>query len=445
MEQLKRWLRIAAIFCFANILLIFGEVLNAPLWVNGVCAGGLLLHFIWFNIRPMHADTKQRRLRVLIGGYEISLVSFAVVMLETVLYAVLLLTKAIPVPGLLLNLLLFVPAVFILLINGYFRLIFTSTRLRVVWRILLLVFWWVPIVDIFIFRKTLKTVYSEYNFGLAREKLDEIHQENEDCLTKYPLLMVHGIFFRDWQHINYWGRIPQALSSCGAKIFYGGQQSAAPVAQSAGELAENLKKILTETGAEKVNIIAHSKGGLDSRYMISNLGMAEHVASLTTINTPHRGCVFAKSLMDSLPKRFIAHLEKRYNSIFRLLGDTRPDFLGGVMDLRSDVCEEFNRQVPDVEGVVYQSIMSTMGSPKSAGFPLNFTWRLVKKYDREPNDGLVASSSAPWGDFLGEYTVKGKRGISHGDVIDMLWEDIPGFDIRELYIGIVKGLKARGL
>lgn len=40
-----------------------------------------------------------------------------------------------------------------------------------------------------------------------------------------------------------------------------------------------------ETGCEKVNIIAHSKGGLDSRYAISRLGMDQYTASLTTINS----------------------------------------------------------------------------------------------------------------------------------------------------------------
>lgn len=101
-------------------------------------------------------------------------------------------------------------------------------------------------------------------------------------------------------------------------------------------------------------------------------------------------------------------------------------------------------QTPDVDGVYYQSVMSTMRSPKSAGFPLNLTWRLVNRYDRQENDGLVTRSSAEWGHFLGNLTVPGRRGISHGDVIDLMREDIAGFDVREFYIGLVRGLKERG-
>ncbi len=78
------------------------------------------------------------------------------------------------------------------------------------------------------------------------------------------------------------------------------------------------------------------------------------------------------------------------------------------------------------------------------GFPLNLTWHLVNKYTKEPNDGLVAASSAGWWNFLGSVTVNGKRGISHGDVIDLKREGIDGFDVREFYINIVRGLKETG-
>src|SRR5207245_6473457 len=52
--------------------------------------------------------------------------------------------------------------------------------------------------------------------------------------------------------------------------------------------AQFREQILRWTG-EPVNLIAHSMGGLDARYMITHLGMAEHVRSLTTVSTPHRG------------------------------------------------------------------------------------------------------------------------------------------------------------
>ena len=70
---------------------------------------------------------------------------------------------------------------------------------------------------------------------------------------------------------------------------------------------------------EKVNIIAHSKGGLDARYMISKLNMGEYVASLTMISSPHRRCKFvyiACKIPDNIDK-FIA---KFFNKYYRFNG-----------------------------------------------------------------------------------------------------------------------------
>ena len=126
-----------------------------------------------------------------------------------------------------------------------------------------------------------------------------------------------------------------------------------------------------------MNIIAHSKGGLDSRWAITRLGLAPQVASLTTVNTPHRGCVFAQHLLGTMPKGLVAWIARRYNTLFHTLGDTSPDFLGGVKDLTRQSCLAFNEAVPDAPGVLYQSVTSAMRRASSAGFPLNITWHFV--------------------------------------------------------------------
>ena len=77
-------------------------------------------------------------------------------------------------------------------------------------------------------------------------------------------------------------------------------------------------------------------------------------------------------------------------------------------------------------------------------FPLNFTYRLVKYFDGE-NDGLVGEKSFKWGaSFEMLRNTNPKRGISHGDVIDLNRENIKGFDIREFYVQLVSGLREKG-
>ena len=269
-----------------------------------------------------------------------------------------------------------------------------------------------------------------------------MRKESEICKTKYPIVMVHGIFFRDWMFINYWGRIPNELIKNGAQIYYGLQQSSNSISKSSLELKETIIKIINETGCEKVNIIAHSKGGLDSRYAISCLGLSDYVASLTTINTPHRGCKYVDFLLNKLPDKFKILVARKYNSTFIKLGDRNPDFLAGVKDLTVEKCTEFNKKVKDSDGVLYQSVTSKMKNMFSAGFPLNIGYVLAKFFDGD-NDGLVGVASAEWGDFLGVLSTD-KKGISHGDVVDLTRQDIIGYDVCEFYVDLVKKLKERG-
>jgi len=94
--------------------------------------------------------------------------------------------------------------------------------------------------------------------------------------------------------------------------------------------------------------------------------------------------------------------------------------------------------------VIYQSVGSHAIRSKSGRFPLNLSYPLVKKYDGD-NDGLVALTSASWGESFTVLHPTGKRGITHADVIDLNREDIPGFDVREFYVQLVHKLKERGL
>ena len=126
------------------------------------------------------------------------------------------------------------------------------------------------------------------------------------------------------------------------------------------------------------------------------------------------------------------------------LGDHDPDFLAAVYDLTSENCRKRNEAVHDDPGVYYQSVGSVLRKASTGQFPLNFTYRLVKYFDGE-NDGLVGDSSFKWGStFQMLRNSNPKRGISHGDVIDLNRENIKGFDVREFYVQLVSGLREMG-
>lgn len=326
---------------------------------------------------------------------------------------------------------------------GIIRIYVSSRQLGIKWRVIGILCGWIPVVHLIVLGKLISLASGET--VLENEKIinDKARQADRVCATRYPILMVHGVFFRDFRYLNYWGRIPAALEANGATIFYGNHQSAASVADSGREIADRIQQILKETGCGKVNIIAHSKGGLDSRYAISKLGMAPYVASLTTINTPHRGCEFADYLLGKIPEKQQQTVANAYNSALKKLGDTNPDFIAAVTDLTASACENLNRELPDPQGVYIQSTGSCMKKPSGGRFPLNTTNAFVKQFDGE-NDGLVGYESFKWGSNFIYLKPQGRRGISHGDVIDLNRENIDTFDVREFYVELVSDLKRRG-
>ena len=189
-----------------------------------------------------------------------------------------------------------------------------SSQLRMKTRVLGILFAWIPILNIVMLIIIIHTADKEYRFEKKKYDLDQSRREQKICSTKYPLLLVHGVFFRDFEHLNYWGRIPKELEENGASVYYGNHNSASPVAESAEQLKKRLFEIVGETGCGKVNIIAHSKGGLDARYLLSDPEAARHVASLTTINTPHRGCRFADYLFEKTSEKFKKTLADKFIS-----------------------------------------------------------------------------------------------------------------------------------
>ncbi|GFI36077.1 triacylglycerol lipase [Lachnospiraceae bacterium 50-23] len=328
--------------------------------------------------------------------------------------------------------------------NGILRVYLTSAQIGFKWRVIGIVCGWIPVVHIAVLVKIIRMASEEWRFEGGKLLKAQERADERLCATRYPLLLVHGVFFRDFEHFNYWGRIPRELEQNGASVFYGNHQSAASVADSGRELADRIQEIIKDTGCGKVNVIAHSKGGLDTRYAVSCLGMSRYVASLTTINTPHRGCVFADYLLNKLPAAVKDKVAGAYNTALKKMGDEQPDFIAAVTDLTASACETFNQNVADVQDVYYQSVGSKLNKASDGRFPLNFSHHLVKYFDG-PNDGLVSETSFAWGADYTFLTCGGNRGISHGDMIDLNRENIKEFDVREFYVMLVNGLKERGL
>ncbi len=255
---------------------------------------------------------------------------------------------------------------------------------------------------------------------------------------------MHGVGFRDARYFNYWGRIPKELRRRGATIYYGNQEGWATIEYNASLLKSRVEEILKETGAEKLNIIAHSKGGLDCRCMISTYNMGEYIASLTTMGTPHFGVKFADVLLKIIPNSIVTGVSNIINKLFSSYGDTNPDFKAAVNQLTEAYAVKFNKENPDAKSVYYQSYSSVMRCALS-DYILSVPYIIGKLVGSKRNDGLVPEPSAHWGEFRKEFSNKRHiHGVSHGDIIDLKRDDYNGFDIISEYVKIVEDLKNKG-
>jgi triacylglycerol lipase len=210
-------------------------------------------------------------------------------------------------------------------------------------------------------------------------------------ISRYPIVFCHGLLafttlrLQLPEDLNYFSPLRKFLGQRGFRVLYPQVGPTAGVAQRARQLRD---QILRWTN-EPVNIIAHSMGGLDARYLITHLGMADRVRTLTTVSTPHRGTALADWFTTTFRQRIPLLLA------MQALGIN----VDGFRDLRPAVCQEFNRNTPNVQGVQYLSYGGEATSSRLSPL-LRRMWAILTPIEG-PNDGLVSVASARWGEYLG--------------------------------------------
>jgi triacylglycerol lipase len=246
-----------------------------------------------------------------------------------------------------------------------------------------------------------------------------------------PIVLVHGVLGFDAVRIGgyrlrgYFAGIEESLAASGNRVTCASLSPTAGVAHRAAELVSFLNQF---SPTEPVHLIAHSMGGLDSRYAISRLGMADRVLTLTTLGTPHRGSPFADW--------GLRRLERWVKPVFKYF--TVPD--QAFYDLTTDYCRAFNDEVPNVSSVRYFSVAG-----RCTLAWLSPEWLLphaVIRQSEGPNDGMVSIASATWGE---------QTEVWDGDHISLInWPNAQACALgvwrcrRRQYAGLVGRLKNLG-
>ena len=263
--------------------------------------------------------------------------------------------------------------------------------------------------------------------------------------TKYPIILAHGIVLKDVKFFKAFGHIETLLRQNDYATYTAPTDGFGSIEGNAEQLRDFICEIMAAEGAKKVNIIAHSKGGLDSRYMIDHLGMAKHVASLTFLSTPHKGSKLATNLY-RLPRIIKYPVACYLHTAYRIFGDKQPDVLTVCKQLQyapDGALETLDLTVPDAtyEDIFMQSYSSTMNKSSDdfvMGIPLAFSRYFEKG---APTDGMVSAESSQYAIYRGDCL---DGSVSHSEIVDFMVKKSKKEKIYAFYLELCADLAQRG-
>ncbi|OBT79520.1 hypothetical protein VF21_01250 [Pseudogymnoascus sp. 05NY08] len=276
----------------------------------------------------------------------------------------------------------------------------------------------------------------EDDFATIREKY---------ATPKYPIVLAHGLmgfdklkFAGDFiPGVEYWRGIVEALEANGVEVITASVPPSASIEERALKLGQDIAQ---KANGRSVNIIAHSMGGLDARYMISRLKPENvEVLSLTTVATPHRGSAFADFVFEEIGPKNLPTLYKIFEGVG--LGT------GAFSQLtRKFMIEEFNPKTPDKPGVQYFSYGADVHPSFWSAFKQPH--KVVEKMEG-PNDGLVSVGSSKWGTYKGTLVDVSHLDLINWSAIRVFMSKINGgkrrFNAMAFYLDIADMLAKEGL
>ena len=227
-----------------------------------------------------------------------------------------------------------------------------------------------------------------------------------------PIVFMHGMAgFDQVAGYDYFYGVLEALAADCRRAFATRVDPLNTVVRRAEQVSAQIDDILAKTGASQVDIIAHSQGGLDARYLITHLGYGDRIRTLVTIATPHHGTLVADAALGWVSDRS-AGAQATFDLIDWLgshATGTDVDVQGQVWGLTRRYVEgTFNPTTLDDPRVRYYSYAGlTQASPfvdhdnvDIVNPSLLPAYVILTRLEGE-NDGLVSVASAKWGSFLG--------------------------------------------
>jgi triacylglycerol lipase len=242
----------------------------------------------------------------------------------------------------------------------------------------------------------------------------------------YPIVLAHGMSgFKNIGPLNYYYGVADALTKDGHDVHVAQVDAFNSSEVRGAQLQAFVESVLAQTGAKKVDLICHSQGGFDCRYVAHEI--PDSVAAVVTIATPHLGDPIADIAENDLPGPVQDAITAFLNILGTALdqGQTTQDAELALALCSTKGAQAFTAKFPNMPQVAYFSIAGrsnmalgddVCGTPTEAPFigrwdgevdPVNTflaaTGTILSNYvtPAPTNDGLVPVGSAKWGTFLG--------------------------------------------
>lgn len=259
--------------------------------------------------------------------------------------------------------------------------------------------------------------------------------------TRYPVVLLHG--FGALANVMQGGVLHAEAMHLRARGVWAYAPHVNPydtVAVRAASWASRLETVLEETGADKLNLVGFSTGGLDARHLAREARWAARVASLVTVSTPHRGSALASYVLDR-PERLRTWALAVMEFVGRAAYESEPPHAEEALaELTPEGVEA--RFDPDatLPGAWCASYAGRAGKGTEAPIhpglvvPNRILYRLAGV-----NDGIVPTASMGWGERLGVLEA------DHGRQIGVQVTPSELYDSKAFFERLCERLRERGL
>ena len=251
---------------------------------------------------------------------------------------------------------------------------------------------------------------------ILRQQLNK-NKLAEPLNNEYPILMMHG--FMGFSEISiagitlfdYFNGVKALLEKMGYTVITPAVTPIDTPQNRATQWANHLDQLLSDTGASKAHIIAHSQGCIDARVLaapcehscqtpsqgeLEGKGYGDKIATMTMLGGPHLGTVLADANNSTATAEFFMDL---IGLVAMMTGSTAKSAEKTVEMMKPEFMQkEFNPNIVVPNHIPCYTIAGSPQNESQVGFMFDKTWEQLMCLSAEDgggeNDGFVVVDSA---------------------------------------------------